>query len=691
MASIKAPQILCNYQDQITYENVIQKLTCAKPNKGLMIDDQGHIYYAGKLRLLWEKIKGFFGAVNHTLSSEIKLRAISILEYGIEHKWLTVNKVRGVVQRLEKFSCESDEPLRLYMATHIRAIFKELYRTLTKADLNKYATKIQSLFRGHSARNAVVLPGQILPFLQKHLLGGHDQGRLFDIARGLCREINEMATHRAKYKGKSAHLEQVAPKYYPFPVFGARGKYEGQKAIKLSFDCWIEMSESGDEIKLLIVPEENAKFDAGSYKDVFKAQSFDIPLMMKKKGSRELNYEPKVLAKVLPDAYEGKIRTYEQRVQSLVEEKGKTSNPSKIKAYEDKITAYQKKIKELVEMTQADNNKAYEKKVKAVKKGVKLHQQLIESLPEGKFAGIARERLPSAGGAAAAEGYEITQEWYNASLHYAGSHKAMPLDFSEVPKMRSLSSADLFNCIVDVAKTIEQMHSVGIIHRDIKPANILLKVTESGPPEGFVSDFDLISQVGKDSIESEYDYWDKCCRKGYVTTFADCYGLAMTLGDAMIPHFWKIRQEPGLLNKKPEELKLGAFTESLNGVLGLDNPLQNEFESCKTPKAVLNKVESLLNPKSKRRLTVSEIEELSKLKVELKGIDLILSLISEVVQQDHAQYNFLQAHPELQMQLQKGSVSAKQEVAALLQSHCFSAAEFRERLEDIQKTYTTYT
>ena len=149
------------------------------------------------------------------------------------------------------------------------------------------ATKIQSAFRGWKTRQVVVLPNQIIPFLSRFLV---NDTSLTDLAKGISREINEMALNPKKYKGKMIRLEKLT-KIYSFPIIDKMRS--GQTEFKLNFDCWLEMPPDGKTIKLLIKPTSSV-LGEGTNKVNYRAQSFEIALRLQQ-GQRGMSHHRKIV------------------------------------------------------------------------------------------------------------------------------------------------------------------------------------------------------------------------------------------------------------------------------------------------------------------------------------------------------------------------------------------------------------
>lgn len=64
------------------------KTLADNPKKKMMVDDDGKIVNIGKGRLVWENIKGAFGAVNHTKKALVEYRFMQLVKYGADQNWI---------------------------------------------------------------------------------------------------------------------------------------------------------------------------------------------------------------------------------------------------------------------------------------------------------------------------------------------------------------------------------------------------------------------------------------------------------------------------------------------------------------------------------------------------------------------------------------------------------------------------
>lgn len=451
---------------------------------------------------------------------------------------------------------------------------------------NIAATKIQSAFRGRRTRQAVVLPQQIIPFLCEHLV---DNSRATDLARGLCREINEMALNPQKYKGKSIRLEKVLLAYR-FPIID-RTKWTGSEEIQLNFDCWLEMAPDGKKIKIVMIPEKNSKLGEGTYKVVHQAQVFEIPLRLKDGGGRDFRYTSKINFKV----------------------KGE------------------------------DFSKQIDMKFNILS-GLAIQREILEKVKGAKIASLPEDHLPHLD--SKVENFEMEQEWYNADLHQAIVSSIVPLDFKG--NVYRLSVLDKLQVLTDTALSLELIHKAGFVHRDVKPDNILIKIDEDNFIEGFLADFDLACKIGFSNLQADYQFWDKCSKNGLVTPFSDVYGLGMTLGELIIPGFKSsILFNPHVLLDSDSKNKfLNSLVQNHATVLNL----MSDPEYCLSPTMSAHEIKAQfslylethesLQPEIKRYL-----EQAIK---DITAYEMTIDYVTNLIRTDLDVYSFLERNLSLQ-------------------------------------------
>lgn len=491
---------------------------------------------------------------------------------------------------------------------------------------NVAATKIQSAFRGHRTRQAAVLPQQIIPFLCEHLI---DNSRATDLARGLCREINEMALNPQKYKGKSIRLEKVL-KEYRFPIID-RTKWMGSEEIKLNFDCWLEMAADGKNIKIVMIPESDSKLGEGTYKVVHKAQVFEIPLTLKKGGGRDSRYTSKINFKV--------------KGQYLLERVDMKFN---------------------------------------ILSGLAIQKEILEKVKGVKITCIPEEHLPQVD--SKIENFEMEQEWYNADLDQAIVSSIVPLDFKG--NFHRLSIFDKLQVLTDAALSLELIHKAGFVQRDVKPGNILVRIDESGFVEGFIGDFDLARKFGFSDIQADYSYWDKCSKNGLVTPFTDVYGLGMSLGELIIPGFKSnILHNPQVLLDNGSKNKFLNFL-ALNHPTVLSLMSDSEFGFSPTMSANEIKAQFNLYLETHEGLQPEIKRDLEQVVKDISVYEMTIEYIAKLIQTDQDIYHFLQTNHPVQALLASSDEGEKKKGIKILEDRfpLFSDVPVIKRLLEIDST-----
>lgn len=361
--------------------------------------------------------------------------------------------------------------------------------------LKQLTAKLVAKQKGKLTRDRIVTTRQMLALIQNHL-PGIPPDEMKNIARALCRQIIQMINKIDDFKGRSLQLKQGT--HYPFHIFDQAPTREtpipssSRKNLTLPFNCWLEMSENGEKLDLLIFPPNQKVLGAGSHKTVTEAQAFTISFKVTQANVQEV-----------PG-----IATYQR---------------------------YGKYTPKILLTVNIDDEDA----IRNVRQGIALQKEIQNLHLNSELPSLPREPAPPA-----AESDPLTpnkqyeQDRYNTDFGKALKTGEIPLDFTEDPPMRPITLSDKFGIVRNIGTALIPWHSAEVAHRDVKPSNILLKVSDvDNGIRGIPADFDLSAKMGRSNIAGSYQYWDTLSTRGLVTPFVDVYGLAVTLGEAVIPEF----------------------------------------------------------------------------------------------------------------------------------------------------------
>ena len=448
----------------------------------------------------------------------------------------------------------------------------------------------------------VVFPEQFLPFLSRD--SSNDTISLQEVARCLCREVNKMAANLEKYAGRSRRLARCSKKY----SFSIDGEKKLIRIYNLNFDCWLEMSQDGKTVQLLIIPPTPVA--QGAFKIIYPAHQLTIALNANKNA---VSHQMHIL-----------IRPNE-------------TNQVTTKERNEEVICW----------------------------GIQA-QQVIQSLLKGRIiflSPLPRKRLPSANPFKIGPS-EWEREWLNCAFDYVINHSCVPFDLLET-KRKHVSIFDKLKILGDVALTLFYFHQIGFVHKDVKPGNILVKLDDQQNPIGFLMDFDLLSKIGYEGKSGNYCYWDKCANEGWVTPFCDVYGMAMILGLTVIPNFNPIFQ------KKLESLKNSEErTKLLNQIVVsyIKEIFQNKEDSLNrlsldlgpfsTPIKIQEGIASYIKIYEKVLLPGDKFN-LEALVKRIKAIEEVFNFIVEIVKNDDEVYKSLIRNEETKKPLRSDNSSTR--------------------------------
>lgn len=188
--------------------------------------------------------------------------------------------------------------------------------------------------------------------------------------------------------------------------------------------------------------------------------------------------------------------------------------------------------------------KLHEENLREIKKSLEVMRDLFpesERLldPQIKIAGIPEVFRTYQGTS------RIRAEWdglfFPTTARNIAKTKKIPLN-RDSTKTIIATVGHCLTILQEILYTCQKMHEKGKVHRDVKSANILVKFNlEAESPEGYLTDFDLISPFGNGELTDDYPYWDRASSEGIVLPTCDIFGAGITLGDMLLdPDFYRI-------------------------------------------------------------------------------------------------------------------------------------------------------
>lgn len=140
------------------------------------------------------------------------------------------------------------------------------------------------------------------------------------------------------------------------------------------------------------------------------------------------------------------------------------------------------------------------------------------------------------------EGYT---DWYNGDFSCVRRGEATLSASSKKPV--TVDTCSCLQIVLDGAKTLEKMHSLGYVHGDVKPGNFLITNQEKNNSDwhGHLADFDMTYQMQGENHDqpvpsdliSDYFAWDFAGKLGLRNLDTDVIGFASILGEFVFPDF----------------------------------------------------------------------------------------------------------------------------------------------------------
>jgi hypothetical protein len=134
--SISGSEFNCSAYDSLDktaaqrmFANGLEMIINHQRGRCLIIEDDGSIHYAGKIRQLFEEIKGWCGWMDHTRPEVIQERTFKILQYGEEQGFITKEIQRQLKKLSEKI--ENLSPVRIFPASEKNIDSKEFVKKIS--------------------------------------------------------------------------------------------------------------------------------------------------------------------------------------------------------------------------------------------------------------------------------------------------------------------------------------------------------------------------------------------------------------------------------------------------------------------------------------------------------------------------------------------------------------------------------
>lgn len=486
----------------------------------------------------------------------------------------------------------------------LHKVAKDQPKKMDKKKLTKLRSKFEGIVEGMRVRKAVVMPSDIIPELKKNVHGSLlDPNDVEKIATALCRTLNEASLEGKLQPGTRMELA-AGGKLFLIPNFdnvegiskkdfvGKEISKEKVKAetesVRIPFNCYVELLESGDEIRLIITaPHEQSPYyntqqmlGEGGLKKVLRGADFSIELKLHK----QLLSRP-VAVQIPRESFGPEIAESAQMHASIHSKIGGKLPPAP----------------EMITPEGGDPNNA------------------IYIMPE----------YPT-------DLYKVAQ----ASTILVGPVN----NKTEI----EVNMSQKIGILVDVVNDLITYNEKLIVHRDLKPENILAgNITENGKIRltGHLTDLDLLTEPGNPKgvrIGREYVYHDDACIRGVPSLFTDCYSMGMTLAETVNPHLHHyLTEKSDLTESKLAEVKVNEFILQVASCLhGGNFFLRHIVMEAKTTdqlEAMLEaKIEELEEERSEiEKRLLSEPSDLLKRQLEvldyhldaLTGLDLESNLI----------------------------------------------------------------
>ena len=369
----------------------------------------------------------------------------------------------------------------------------------------------------------------------------------------------------------------LIPGSFEYP-FAERGK-EGK--ISLPARIQYTLSEDRRSIEVNIIPEKKKKVGKGTYKTVFELPSFTIPLFRTQTETGERK----------------RFSLFDQEV--LITE----NSPTRL---DDHLS---------------------------IERGRQIQSEIYRTFRQ-------REDIHIDPPSRIIDKTYSHAHWYNGTLNHAADVRSFPLDIKGKTS-KPLKDKHKYQAIRDVSMALSEMNKLGYVHRDIKGGNIFLQYDEtSDTMKGYLADFDLVTNRNEREFTSDYFYWDFLSEKGVVTSRSDTLGLAMCIGEVLIPNFYgTYKDNPRALRNQSDvdrKLSEGLFKEIQKKGGGMT---RDDFQALYTIYIANQDIDVLFGSiESAARFSTEDIQELRKNWDIRKGL---FSVLNRVLKNDQEVRDYL--------------------------------------------------
>lgn len=293
---------------------------------------------------------------------------------------------------------------------------------------------------------------------------------------------------------------------------------------------------------------------------------------------------------------------------------------------------------------------------------------------------------------------EMASKWYNSDFAEAMEAGSIPLTFEEHAAQRPITLSDSLKALSDVARTLHILHQHGFIHKDVKGLNVLLEVDVSGQLVGNLADFDFLAQGSHLGDTGTALYQDFNSVNGWITPFADCYGLASIL--ALVLTKSKLNTEELFLDRKffeNSKAKSDVLKKAIEAHM-------QEFFKKRHPNISTIALGAIVHEKfwehdrdDRHRILLKALKQVSsdedrellkRFEIEIDVLEDSLNLISTIMKQSSDTSDFWRSHPDITQNLSIPGYSLNTWEKLMLQwmqSMQMTSGEFLNKIEGFRQ------